>query len=144
MSNTAASARAAGQLTGLRAGRSSGSRHRAVGTAGPIQGLPAHLEQRTPPSTAPEPQYLPRNYGPDGSAGWLCQSTLRQVDDSPSQPSESEQTRQFDALDFEPSLYTPINRHGAGRVAKDWPCVDFFFYDASVLMFRAEHSISIS
>ena len=46
-----------------------GSRRRAVGTTGPFQGPRADREQRTPPSTPPGPQYLPRNYGSDGSAG---------------------------------------------------------------------------
>jgi hypothetical protein len=40
-----------------------GCRRRAVGTAGPFQGLLANREQWTPLGQ----QYLSRNYGPDGS-----------------------------------------------------------------------------
>jgi hypothetical protein len=77
-----------------------GSHRRAVGTAGPFQGLRADRGQRTPPSTPPGPQYLSRSYGPDGSAGWLCRCTPRQADDSTTRPSGSGPTRQSDARDF--------------------------------------------
>ncbi len=47
-----------------------GRRSRAVGTAGPFQGLLADREQRTLPSTPPGPQYLSGTTGrmdpPDG------------------------------------------------------------------------------
>ena len=93
------------------------SRRRAVGTTGPFQGPRADREQRTPPSSSPQgPQYLPRNYGPDRSAGGLCWTTPRQADDLTKRPSGSGPTRQSDALDFEPSYYTPIHRQGSGRV----------------------------
>ncbi len=76
-------------------------------------------KQRTPPSIPPGPQYLPRNYGPDGSVRWLCQSTPRQADGSTTRPTGSGPMRQSDALDFEPSFYTPIDQQGSGRVAND-------------------------
>ncbi len=76
------------------------SLRRAVGTAGPFQGLRADREQRTPPSTPPGPQYLPRNYGPDRSAGWLCRSAPRQADDTTTRASGSGPKRQFDAREF--------------------------------------------
>ena len=58
------------------------SRRRAVGTAGPFQGLRADLEQRTPPTIPPGPQYLQGTTGLDGSAGGLCRSAPRQADDT--------------------------------------------------------------
>ncbi len=75
-----------------------GSLRRAVGIAGPFQGLLA-IRERTPPSTPPGPQYLLRNYGPDGSAGGLCLSTARQAakDDSTTRPFWSGPTRQSHA-----------------------------------------------
>ncbi len=79
------------------------NRRRAVGTAGPFQGLRADREQRTPPSTPQGPQYLSRNYRPDGSAGWLCRSTPRQTDDTTTRPFGSGPTRQSDARDSESS-----------------------------------------
>ncbi len=95
------------------------SRHRAVGsTTGPFQGPRADREQRTPPSTPQGPQYLPRNYGPDGSAGWLCRSTSRQADDTTTRPSGSGPTSQSDAGILGQSFFTPIDRQGLGRVAK--------------------------
>jgi hypothetical protein len=117
MGNTAASAGAAGQLTGLPAGRSSGRRRRAVGSAGPFEGIWADREQRTLPSTPPGPQYLSRNYGPGrirrrimpeytSASGRLDHTTFRERAD----------TLQSDARDFEPSDYTPIDRQGSGRV----------------------------
>jgi hypothetical protein len=57
MGNAAASARAAGPFTGHGQGEAAGRRRRAVGTAGPFQGLRADREQRTPPSTPSGPQY---------------------------------------------------------------------------------------
>ena len=116
MGNAAASAGAEGPLTGLRAGWSSGRRRRAVGTARSFQGLRADWEQQTPPSTPPGPQFLSRNYEPDGSAGWLCRSAPRQVDDSTTRPSGSGPTRQSDARNSEPSYFAPIDRPGSGRV----------------------------
>jgi hypothetical protein len=85
----------------LRAGWSSGSRRRAVSTAGPFQGLRADLEQWTPLSTppGPQPEYVQRNYWPDRSAIWLCLSTLRQADDLNTRPLGSGPTRQSDARD---------------------------------------------
>ncbi len=96
-----------------------GSRRRAVGTAEPFQGLRADQEQWTPLSTPQGQQYLPRNYGPDGSAGWLCRSAPRQADDSTTRPSGRRPTRQSDALDLGPSFYRPIDRQGSGRVTND-------------------------
>ncbi len=94
-----------------------GSRRRAVGTTGSFQGLRADKEQRTQPSTPQGPQYLSRNYGPDGSAGLLCQSTPLKADDLTS--SGSWPTRQSNTLDFEPSFYTLIDLQGSGQVVND-------------------------
>jgi hypothetical protein len=94
------------------------SRRRAVGTAGPFQGLRADWEQRTPPTTPPGPQYLQGITVLDGSAGWLCWSAPRHADDTTTRPSGSGQMSQSDARDFGPSFYTPIDRQGSGRVAK--------------------------
>ncbi len=96
--------------------RCSGRRRRAVGTAGPFEGLRADREQRTPPSTPPGPQYLSRNYWQDGSAAGLCRSIPRQADDTTTRPSGSGPMRQSAAQVFGPSYYTPINRQGSGRV----------------------------
>jgi hypothetical protein len=60
----------------------------------------------------------PRDYGPDGSAGWLFWSAPRQADDTTTRPSESGLTSQSNARNFGPSFYTPIDRQGSGRVAK--------------------------
>ncbi len=55
-----------------------------------------------------------RDYGPDGSAGWLCRSAPRQADDTTTRPSGSGPTSQSDARDIGPSFYTPIDRARAG------------------------------
>ncbi len=79
MGNAAAPAGAVGLFTGLRAGR----------------------EQRTPTLTPPRPQYLPRDYGPDGDADGLCRSTQRHADDSTTRPSGSGPMSQSDERDLE-------------------------------------------
>jgi hypothetical protein len=90
-------------ITGLRAGRSSGRRRRISRHRRTFQGLQAGREQWTPPPTPPGPQYLLRDYGPDGSADGLCCSTPRHADDSITRPSGSGPTRLFDARDSESS-----------------------------------------
>ena len=70
-----------------------GCRRRAVGTAGPFQGIRADWEQRTPPSTPPGPQYLSRDYGPErirrmamleytAASGLIDHATFRKLADA--------------------------------------------------------------
>jgi len=116
------------------------SRRRAVGTTGPFQGPRADREQRTPPSIPPGPQYLSRNYWPDGSAGWLCRSALRQADDTTMRPSGSGPMSQSDARNskFGPSFNTQIDRRGSGPAAKSPVEVNLFYATPAYLTFGAE------
>ncbi len=116
------------------------SRRRAVGTAGPFQGLRADREQQTPPTTPLGQQYLQGTTGRDGSAGWLCRRAPRQADDTTTRPSWSGRTSQSDAQDFGPSFYTPIDRRGSGRVAKVTVSSNYFYVTPAYLTFGAEAS----
>ena len=54
-----------------------------------------------------------RDYGPDGAAGGLSQSTQRQADDTTTRPSWGWPTRQSDVPDSEPDYFV---RRGMDRL----------------------------
>jgi hypothetical protein len=91
------------------------SRRRAVGTAGPFQGLPANREQRTPPTAGPGPQYLLETTDPlDGYAGGRRgRRTTRPRD---LQGAGRRVSPMLGILGQ--SFYTPIDRQSSSRVAK--------------------------
>ena len=92
-------------------------------------GPPGAVGAWAPPPHPPGPQDLPRDYGPDGAAGGLSRSTLRQADDTTT-PRPLGTGRHVSPTSGTRSQTTCYVRRGTGRLVY-YPIIAFLFLGES-------------
>ncbi len=154
-------------MTGLLGCWSKGNAAASAGAAGQFYGTTGQRKQRVAAAELSVPQDLSKDHWPtgssgrrrrlcrgcstfrgttgrDGSAGRLCRSIPRRVDDTTTRPSGSGPTSQSDARDFGPKLVHANRQTGLGQGSQVTGISDFFLCIASVLTIRAKASGSLN